>query len=95
VRKKGKIEMVGMRIGLAVWLHSLKYVRQMRKYGNVHYASKRMKYVVLYCDEATIDETIEKLESLHFVKLVNKSMRPYLKTEFQNTRPDKAKKEKK
>lgn len=91
MRKKGKIEMVGMRIGLAVWLHSLKYVRQMRKYGNVHYASKRMKYVVLYCDEATIDETIEKLESLHFVKLVSKSMRPYLKTEFQNTRPDKAK----
>lgn len=83
--------MVGTRIGLAVWLHSLKYVRQMRKYGNVHYASKRMKYVVLYCDEATIDETIEKLESLHFVKLVSKSMRPYLKTEFQNTRPDKAK----
>ncbi len=83
--------MIGNRIGLAVWLHSLKYVRQMRKYGNVHYASKRMKYVVLYCDENAIDETIERLQSLHYVKLVSKSMRPYLKTEFQNARPDKAK----
>lgn len=83
--------MMGTRIGLAVWLHSLKYVRQMRKYGNVHYTSKRMKYVVLYCDEPLIDDTIQRLESLHYVKRVSKSMRPYLKTEFQNASPDKAK----
>lgn len=83
--------MIGNRVGIAVWLHSLKYVRQLRKLGNIHYASKKMKYVVLYCDGDSVDKMVERLESLHYVKQVSKSMRPYLKTEFQNSKPDKAK----
>ncbi|MCD8502759.1 MAG: YlbG family protein [Bacillaceae bacterium] len=83
--------MIGNRIGIAVWLHSLKYVRQLRKLGNIHYSSKKMKYVVLYCDGEEVDQLVERLESFHFVKRVSKSMRPFLNTEFQNAKPDKAK----
>ncbi|WP_096199235.1 YlbG family protein [Bacillus sp. FJAT-45350] len=79
------------RQGVAVWLHSLKYARQLRKFGNVHYISKKMKYVVLYCNQDTIDDTIQRLNSLHFVKEVEISMRPFIKTEYQNAKPDKAK----
>ncbi|WP_088104982.1 YlbG family protein [Halalkalibacter urbisdiaboli] len=79
------------RQGLAVWLTSLKFARQLRRFGNVHYASKKMKYVILYCDQDHIDETIGKLESFHFVREVKPSMRPFIKTEFQNAKPDKAK----
>ncbi|MBU8907137.1 YlbG family protein [Desertibacillus haloalkaliphilus] len=81
----------GNRQGLAVWLHSLKYARQLRRYGNVHYVSKKMKYVILYCNAETIDDTVERLESNHYVKSVKKSMRPFIKTEYQNSQPDKAK----
>lgn len=79
------------RQGMAVWLHSLKYTRQLRKFGNIHYVSKKMKYVILYCSQDSIAEIKERLESLHFVKEVQLSERPFIKTEYQNAKPDKAK----
>lgn len=48
-----------------------------------------MKYVVMYCDSDEVEETMEKLQSLHFVKEVAMSMRPWLKTEYQSTVPEK------
>lgn len=79
------------RQGLAVWLHSLKNVRQLKKFGNIHYVSKKMKYVILYCDQGEIDPVVQRLESLQFVKKVEVSMRPFVSTEYQNAKPDKAK----
>lgn len=77
--------MITERVGLAVWLQSLKQVKHLRKYGNIHYVSRKMKYVVMYCDQDKVEDTMKKLESLHFVKEVAMSMRPWLKTEFQNS----------
>jgi uncharacterized protein YlbG (UPF0298 family) len=88
---KGDIPMVANRVGLAVWIQSLKQVKQLRKYGNIHYVSKKMKYVVMYCDEDRSEQTMEKLRSLHFVKEVSISMRPWIKTEYQNSVPEKEK----
>ncbi|WP_078576110.1 YlbG family protein [Salipaludibacillus agaradhaerens] len=85
--------MVANRVGLAIWIHSLKQVKQLKRFGNIHYVSKRMKYVILYCDEEKSDETIQRLNSLHFVKDVSKSMRPWIKTEYQSSTPDKAKRD--
>ncbi|MFC0558726.1 YlbG family protein [Halalkalibacter alkalisediminis] len=79
------------RQGIAVWLTSLKFARQLRRFGNVHYVSKKMKYVVFYCDQDKVDETIEKLKAFSFVRDVKPSMRPFIATEFQNAKPDKAK----
>ncbi|WLD95041.1 YlbG family protein [Alkalihalobacillus sp. AL-G] len=83
--------MLTNRTGLAVWLHSLKYIKQLRKFGNVHYVSKRMKYAVLYCNSSDKDSIIGKMEGLHFVKKVAPSHKAFIKTEYQNARPDKAK----
>ncbi|MGO4887899.1 YlbG family protein [Anaerobacillus sp. MEB173] len=83
--------MIGNRQGLAVWLHSLKYARQLRKYGNVHYVSKKMKYAIIYCEKEEVDTVMERLQSLHFIKEVKPSMRPFIKTEYENSRPDKEK----
>ncbi|SDY76841.1 Uncharacterized protein YlbG, UPF0298 family [Evansella caseinilytica] len=83
--------MVENRVGLAVWLQSLKQVKLLRRFGNIHYVSKKMKYVVMYCDENQVEATMNKLQSLHFVKDVSMSMRPWLKTEYQNSVPDKEK----
>ena len=77
--------MVEDRIGLSVWVISLKHVKQLRRYGNVHYVSKKMKYVILYCQRDRVDGTVEKLRSLHFVKDVERSLLPFLKTEYDRS----------
>lgn len=81
----------GQRQGIVVWLTSLKFARQLRRFGNVHYVSKKMKYVVFYCNQDQIEDTMEKLRSFHFVREVKPSMRPFIKTDYQNAKPDKAK----
>ncbi|WP_416151061.1 YlbG family protein [Salipaludibacillus sp. HK11] len=81
------------RVSLAIWVQSLKQVKQLKRFGNIHYVSKKMKYVILYCDEDRVDETINKLQSFHFIKKVSMSMRPWIKTEYQNSVPPKVKKE--
>jgi uncharacterized protein YlbG (UPF0298 family) len=72
------------RQGIIVWLQSLKHSRHLRKFGNIHYISKRLKYVVLYCNMEQVDEMMKKLASLPFVKRVEPSYRPFLKLEFES-----------
>ncbi|HEY4553759.1 MAG TPA: YlbG family protein [Bacillaceae bacterium] len=79
------------RQGLVIWLYSLKNAKALRRFGNVHYVSKKMKYVVLYCDRYEAEELMEKLSSMPFVKMVEPSYKPFLKTEYENSKPDKAK----
>jgi len=83
--------MLNGRQGLIVWLFSLKNAKALRRFGNVHFISKRMKYVVLYCAQDEADSLAEKLSSMPFVKKVELSYKPFLKTEFENAKPDKAK----
>lgn len=83
--------MFNERMGLIVWMRSLKQVRSLRKFGNIHYVSNRMKYLVLYCDAETCEATMNKLQSLPYVTSVQKSQRPFLKTEFQDPILDEAK----
>ncbi|MBS4193871.1 YlbG family protein [Lederbergia citri] len=83
--------MLNGRQGLIVWLFSLKNAKALRRFGNVHYISKRMKYVVLYCAQDEAESLAEKLSSMPFVKNVELSYKPFLKTEFENAKPDKAK----
>lgn len=79
------------RQGLIVYVHQLKHAKGLRKYGHVHYISRKLKYVVMYCDREEIEPTKMKLQRLPFVKDVVESFRPFLKTEFENAKPDKAK----
>ncbi|PKR86940.1 YlbG family protein [Heyndrickxia camelliae] len=79
------------RQGLIIWLNNLKHAKSLRRFGNIHYISKKMKYVVLYCDRSEIETLEEKLGSFGFVRKVEPSYRPFLKTEYENSKPDKAK----
>ncbi|MDP4161554.1 MAG: YlbG family protein [Bacillota bacterium] len=83
--------MLGQRQGLVVWLYSLKQAKMLRRFGNVHYVSKKLKYVVLYCNLEDVEGIMEKLSSYSFVKKVEPSYKPFLKMEFENSSPDKAK----
>lgn len=83
--------MFSNRQGLIVWLFSLKNAKALRRFGNIHYVSRRMKYVVLYCSQEEANELAEKLATMPFVKKVDLSYKPFLKTEYENSKPDKAK----
>ncbi|MFS8629870.1 MAG: YlbG family protein [Bacillales bacterium] len=83
--------MLRKRQGIIVWLHSLKHAKILRRFGNVHYVSKRMKYAVLYCNMDEVEKIMAKLRSYSFVKKVEPSFKPFLRIEFENSKPDKAK----
>lgn len=79
------------RQGLIVYVNQLKHAKSLRKFGNVHFISRKLKYVALYCNRDEINGTINKIQRLPFVKDVVPSYRPFLNTEFENATPDKAK----
>lgn len=81
----------GNRQGIIVWVHSLKQVKQLKRFGNIHYVSKKLKYVVIYMDMDRVEDAVDRIKSLSFVKKVDLSYKPFLKTEFENSKPDKAK----
>lgn len=79
------------RQGVIIYLHNLRQAKSLRKYGHVHYISRKMKYVVLYCNLEDVDAVIRRVEQLPSVKKVLPSYRPFLKTAYENAKPDKAK----
>lgn len=83
--------MFGARQGVIVYLHTLKQAKMLRKFGNIHYVSKKLKYVVIYTDMEDVETLSEKLRSYSFVKKVELSYKPFVKMEYENSKPDKAK----
>lgn len=83
--------MLSQRQGLIVWLNSMKQAKMLRRFGNVHFVSKRLKYAVVYCNQDEIEDLIVKLKTFSFVKKVEPSYKPFLKIEYENSKPDKAK----
>ncbi len=70
------------RRGIIVWVYSLKQLKTLKRYGLIHYVSRKMKYVVLYVNEEEVALTLEKLQHLHFVRQVEQSYRPDIAMNF-------------
>lgn len=79
------------RQGIVVFLNNMRTAKSLRKYGHVHYISRKMKYVVLYCNQEEVESVVRKIEQLPTVRKVQPSQRPFLKTTYENAKPDKAK----
>lgn len=77
------------RCGLIIWLKDAKPIRQLHRFGSLHYVSRRMQYAVLYVNEEEVEQTAQKLEELHFVKSVERSHRKEIPTEYSKEIPDK------
>lgn len=73
---------VQKRRGIIVWVYSFKQLKNLKRFGLVHYISRRMKYVLLYVNEEDVEETLEKIEKLHFVRNVDVSYRPDVEMNF-------------
>ena len=70
------------RRGLIVWVYSLRQLKNLRRFGFVHYVSRRMKYVLMYVNEENVAENMEKIARLHFVRHVDISHRPDIEMNF-------------
>ncbi len=46
---------------------------------------------MLYCNQDEVEGIMEKLNSFSFVKQVEPSYKPFLRMEYENSAPDKAK----
>ncbi len=71
------------RQGLIVWLHSLKNIKSLHRYGNVHYISRRLRYAVIYCDQEKAEQVTADLEKISSVKMVEPSHRHEIKLVFE------------
>lgn len=76
--------MFNKRKGIIIWLYSLRGFKALKRFGNIYYVSKRMKYVVLYTDAEKVDDIIQKISSLRVVKNVEISHRDELDVDFKN-----------
>ena len=56
--------------GLIVYLHSIRHSRNLKSYGRLYYVSKRMRYALLYVNEADREEIMNKLSAQNYVKQV-------------------------
>lgn len=81
--------MIKERTGLIIWISDTKVVRHLERFGNIHYTSKKMHYVVLYTDADLIEQTTKQLLRHPHVKKIERSYRNEIRTEYSNTIPDK------
>ncbi|MBW1605444.1 YlbG family protein [Lactobacillus sp. Sy-1] len=72
------------RIGLIVYVHSVKQTRFLKKYGILDYVSKRMHYAVLYVDADDAEKIVTLLKKQKIVRTVEKSPLVELSASFAN-----------
>lgn len=77
------LDIVG-RTAIYVFYSSYKYVRQLSRFGDLVYSSKKARYALLYVDTAMLDEVVPKLMDLHFVKAVKVSEFDHLNRDFSS-----------
>ncbi|GGD19256.1 hypothetical protein N780_00065 [Pontibacillus chungwhensis BH030062] len=79
------------RQGLVIWFQHMKNIRQIKRYGHLVHASKKHKYALLYVNQDEIEDVMTKLSKLHYIQKVEPSYKPFIRTEYENSKPDKAK----
>ncbi|MYL33021.1 DUF2129 domain-containing protein [Pontibacillus yanchengensis] len=79
------------RQGLIIWFQHMKHVRHIKRYGHLVYVSKKLKYAMIYVNQDELEDTMNKLSRLNYISKVEPSYKPFIKTEYENSKPDKAK----
>ncbi|GAB4072332.1 YlbG family protein [Barrientosiimonas marina] len=79
------------RQGLMIWFQHMKNIKHIKRFGHLLYVSKRQKYAVIYVNQDTIEQVEAKLLQFPFITEVQYSYKPFLRTNFENVKPDEAK----
>lgn len=80
------------RQGIIVWFRQRRNIKQIRRYGHLIYASNKLKYAVLYVDQDKVNEVERKLKRYSFIKKIDQSYKPFIRTQFDKAKPEKEKK---
>lgn len=70
------------RQGLIIWVYTLRQLKNLKRFGYIHYVSNRLKYIVMYVDKDEIADKMERLQSLHYVRKVEVSHRSEIDMTF-------------
>ena len=55
------------RRGVIVYLYHLRQSKQLRRFGNIQYVSRKMKYALVYMDEELVDNMrITHLQTINY-----------------------------
>ncbi|MGV0168661.1 YlbG family protein [Furfurilactobacillus sp. WILCCON 0119] len=66
------------RQALSVYVRNLRQVRQLRRFGDIDYVSKKLHYAVIYMDADQIEQNRQAINKLSFVRRVMVSERPVI-----------------
>lgn len=75
--------MLTKRIGLYIYFKQNKFIRQLRRYGNVVYVNTKQKYMLVYINDSDLEKTLEHLSKLKYVTNVLESEYRNIKTEYK------------
>lgn len=78
------MRMFAERTGYIIWVSDIKAARNLEKYGNVHYISRRMHYVVIYMNADRAEDTVKNIRRLSYVRKVERSFRNEIRTEYND-----------
>lgn len=73
------------RQGIIIWVYTLRQLKNLRRFGYIHYVSNRLKYIVMYVDQEQIEDKMKQLNSLHYVRKVEISYRPDVDMTFSDS----------
>jgi uncharacterized protein YlbG (UPF0298 family) len=76
--------MFAERTGYIIWVSDIKAARNLEKYGNVHYISRRMHYAVIYMNADRAEDTVKNIRRLSYVRKVERSFRNEIRTEYND-----------
>ncbi|MDO5456913.1 MAG: YlbG family protein [Atopococcus tabaci] len=71
-----------------IWLYSFKQFNALKKYGLIHYSSRKMNYVVMYVDEDQLEDVIEQISQLSFVREVQQTPQKEIDLSFEHSLDD-------
>lgn len=67
---------------LIIWVYTLRQLKNLKRFGYIHYVSNRLKYVVMYVDQSEAEEKMQRIQHLHFVRKVELSPRSSIDMTF-------------
>lgn len=76
------------RQGLIVWYKHRRNLRQIRRYGHLIYASKRLKYAMIYVDQEEIDQIEKKMNKYKFIKKTERSHLPSIHSQYHEKKSE-------